>query len=187
MIDVFGVPDYNQAIQPQALEEFMNSNYIRPIGYTCLAIILALVILGLVTKKTGLATLGSVAFFLPTFGSFVSYMFFLAGIGLLRVAWVPIWDLSKSLLRLGDVAYLPYAIVMYPLALLSSLVNVDLSSPLGQLLSENGMVRYYWGEFHPNLRTPVAYLIVASGIMIFALGTLAWLYAKLQGKRTVDF
>ncbi len=98
--------------------------------------------------------MGAVAFFLPTFGYFAGYMFFLAGLGMLRALWLPFWG---PLLRLGDIALVPYAILVYPPALL----GVD-------------------------IRRALAYLAVGLGLLVFLLGTLAWFYAKFQRKGTVD-
>ena len=38
-----------------------------------------------------------------------------------------------------------------------------------------------------DIRRTLAYLVIGLGLLIFLLGTLAWFYAKLQGKGTVDF
>ena len=82
-------------------------------------------------------------------------MFFLAGLGMLRALWLPFWG---PLVKLGDIALLPYATVVYPFALL-------------------GM----------DVRRTLAYVAIVFGLLIFMLGTLAWFYAKLQRKGTVDF
>ena len=152
------IPGFHPAIEPQAIEEWMQSNHIRAIGYGCLGILILLTILGIVTERTGLSTLGTVAFFLPTFGHFCVYMFFLGGLGILRILWLPIWDSSVALLKLGDVAYLPYMAVVYPL----SQIGVD-------------------------IRILLAYTLIAVGLFVFLLATITWFYAKFQDKGTVDF
>lgn len=133
-------------------------NYARPIGYACLAIVIALIAVGFKTGRSRLSSLGSFACFLPTFGYFALSMFFLTGIGILRIIWLPVWDSSLKLLELGDIAYLPYMIVVYPFYLL----KVD-------------------------IRTSFASIAVGAGLLIFFLGTITWLYGKFERKELIDF
>ncbi len=149
------VPDLHPVIEPELIDEFMSRNHVRAIGYTCLAVVVCLMVVGLVTERRGLASLGAIAFFLPTFGYFAAYMFFLAGPGVMRAVRLPFWG---PLLKLGDISLVPYAILVYPAALL----GID-------------------------IRRALAYLSIALGLLIFLLGTLAWFYAKLKRKETVDF
>jgi protein-S-isoprenylcysteine O-methyltransferase Ste14 len=81
-------------------------------------------------------------------------MFFLAGLGILRALWLPFWG---NLMKLGDIAMVPYMILTYPFALL----RVD-------------------------IRPYLAYLAIGLGLLVFLLGTLAWFYTKMQRKGTVD-
>ncbi len=152
----FDIQDPHPAIEHDLIGEIMM--YVRPIGYACLAIVLGLIFLGLLTEKSGFSAFGAIAFFLPTFGHFASYMFFLAGTGMLRLLWIPLWDPYPGLLRLGDIVYLPYMIVVYPFALLGL-----------------------------DVRRPLAYLVIGTGLLVFLLATIAWFYGKHQGEETVDF
>jgi hypothetical protein len=147
-----GIPHFHPVIEPDLIEAFMRSNHVRLIGYSCLAVVVVLILAGFVTERTGLSSLGAIAFFLPTFGYFAVYMFFLAGLGILRALWLPFWG---DLMKLGDIAYLPYMILVYPFAL----VGVD-------------------------VRWLLAFLLIGLGLLVFLLGTLAWFYARLQGKGT---
>jgi protein-S-isoprenylcysteine O-methyltransferase Ste14 len=149
-----GVAEMNRAIQSD-VEEFMSSNHVRLIGYGSLALVVILTIAGLVAEKRGLASLGGFALFLPTFGYFVIHMSFLAGLQILKALWLPFWG---NLVKLGDVAYLPYVALVYPL----SLVGVD-------------------------IRRPLAYLLSDLGLVIFVLGVLAWFYARFRKQGTADF
>jgi protein-S-isoprenylcysteine O-methyltransferase Ste14 len=149
------VPDLHPFIEPELIEEFMSRNHVRLVGYTSLAVVVILMVVGLVTERRGLAYVGAIAFFLPTFGYFAAYMFFLAGLGMLRALWLPFWG---PLLKLGDIALVPYVILVYPFALL----GID-------------------------IRRTLAYLAIALGLLIFLLGMLAWFYAKVQRKGTADF
>ena len=158
MADFLDFPDYNPFMDYELIEEFMTAWHIREIGYGCLGVLSVLIVAGFLTGKMGLSSLGSFAFFLPTFGYFVGSMFFLTGIGMLRLAWLPFWDPSTDLLKLGDIVYLPYMIVTYPFAV----AGLD--------------VRRY-----------VPYVAVGFGLLIFLIGTIAWLYGKFQRKGTVDF
>lgn len=117
---------------------------LRPVGYACFAATIALIVLGFALGRHKISVLGSMALYLPTFSYFAATMFFLAGIGVLRVLWLPIIDASpggsiwekvyaaSSILMLGDVVYLPYdalraltaALTGYPLdnALFTALI-----------------------------------------------------------------
>jgi protein-S-isoprenylcysteine O-methyltransferase Ste14 len=95
--------------------------------------------------------------FLPTFGYFAGYMFFLAGLGLMRAIWLPFWGM---LMKLGDIAMVPYMAIVYPLAK----AGLD--------------VRY--------VRRYVAYASIGLGLLIFFLGTLTWLFARFRRKGTAD-
>lgn len=98
------IPDFNPGIEPDAIERFIRDYHLRTIGYACLGTTLGLIAAGFLTRKRLLSSIGAVLMFLPTFGYFASHMFFLAGLGVLRLLWLPIWDASFDLLRLGDIA-----------------------------------------------------------------------------------
>lgn len=151
---ILGVPQFHPVCEHEPIEQFMRANHVRLIGYACLVGVIVLIIAGFVTERTVLSSAGAIAFFLPTFGHFALYMFFLAGLGILRALWLPFWG---DLMKLGDIAYLAYMIVVYPLAL----VDVD-------------------------IRGHVPLLLIGLGFMLFLLAELAWLYGKLQRKGTVD-
>lgn len=156
------IPD--PGYDPSAIEKFIRDHHVRAIGYACLGTICGLIVAGFLTRKRSLASAGAVLMFLPTFGYFASSMFFLAGLGILRVPWMPIWDASFDLLKLGDVAYLPYMAVVYPLSLVCG-------SP-----TSGSDVREIIGVF-----------VVMVGLFIFLLGTITWLYGKYQKKGVIDF
>ena len=149
-----GVVEMKRVIESD-VEGFMNANHVRLIGYVSLASLLVLIVVGMITEKKGLASVGGIVSFLPTYAYFVIHMSFLAGLGILKALWLPFWG---NLVKLGDIAYLPYMILVYPFALLGA-----------------------------DVRTPLAYLLMDVGLLIFVLGTLAWLYARFQKKGTVDF
>lgn len=158
------IPDFNPAIEPDAIERFIQDYHLRTIGYACLGTIFGLIVVGFLTKKRFLSSVGAVLMFLPTFGYFASSMFFLAGLGVLRLLWLPIWDASFDLLKLGDIAYLPYMIVVYPLSFL-------FGSPTPR------------GDF----REIIGVSLVGIGLFIFLLGTITWLYGKYKKKDVIDF
>jgi protein-S-isoprenylcysteine O-methyltransferase Ste14 len=137
---------------------FMDSYFIRFIGYACLAIIVVLIVVGFITKKSGLVSAGAIAIFLPVFGHFSFNMFFLAGLGAMRIVWMPILDISYDILRLGDIAFLPYMITVY----LPALVGIDITKI-------------------------IPYIIMGSGILIFILGTQAWMFARFNKKGVATF
>lgn len=134
---------------------FMQSHHIRIIGYACLGLVILLTVIGLLTKKRGLASLGSAASVLSIYGYFVIHMSFLAGLGALAGLWLPFWG---NLVKLGDIVYLPYMLLVFPF----SLAGIDIRMGLSRALTD-------------------------LGLLIFVLGILAWFYARLQRKGTADF
>lgn len=148
--------------EPESIDVLMR--YARPIGYACLVVVLALILVGFITERRRLSSLGSFAFFLPAFGYFAASMFFLTGIGILRVLWLPFWDSSPVLLKLGDISYLPFWVIMYTLRLLG-VVELQLRSA-GTLLAN---------------------LTIFVGLLIFCVGTFTWFYGKLENMRVFDF
>jgi protein-S-isoprenylcysteine O-methyltransferase Ste14 len=149
------IPDYHPVIEPEAINQFLSRNYIRPIGYACLAVVLGLIGAGLVTRRHSLSKVGAVLLFLPTFGFFAAYMFFLAGLGVLRALWLPIWS---GWLALGDIAYVPYMAIVWP-------------------LWQTGL----------DARHEVAFGAIAIGLLVFTVATGLWLVARARGRNVVDF
>jgi protein-S-isoprenylcysteine O-methyltransferase Ste14 len=92
---------------------FINSLYLRWIGYGSLLLVVVFIIAGYATRKTGWALAGAFVLFLPVFSQFALSMFFLAGLGILRVGWFPFMDISIKVLDLGNVIYIPYWILMW--------------------------------------------------------------------------
>jgi len=149
-------PDIHPVIEPERVAEFMV--VARPVGYACLGIIAILIVAGFVTGKRKLSIFGSFAFFLPTFGYFFASMFFLAGLGILRVPFIPFWDPSVNLMNFGDISYLPYMALVYP---------------------------FWLGGV--DIREILAWIAIGLGLFIFVLGTITWFYGKVQKRKTVDF
>ncbi len=141
--------DSNHPINLDQTRTFLESNHIRLIGYGSVIVILALIILGFFTKKSGLASTGAILIFLPVFGHFSFNMFFLAGLGAMRVLWMPVLDISYDLLNSGDIVYIPYMVIVYLPALIGF-----------------------------NITNAVPYIIMGIGILVFLLGTQSWLIAK---------
>ena len=158
--DIIDFPGYDSSheIHQSKTELFMQSYFIRFIGYACLAIIVVLIIVGFITRKSGLVSAGAVAIFLPVFGHFSFNMFFLAGLGAMRIVWMPILDISYDILRLGDVAYLPYMLTVY----LPALIGIDIT-------------------------TIIPHIIMGCGILIFILGTQAWMFARFNKEGVATF
>jgi protein-S-isoprenylcysteine O-methyltransferase Ste14 len=138
-------------------ELFIAHFHLRTIGYVCFAVVLLLIAAGFATRRTGLATAGALAFMLPVFAQFAGVMFFLAGLGLLNVLWLPVLDLSFGLARLGLVIRAPYDVLHW-------------------LLGRVG-VNGYW---------PIVYGCIGGGLLVFFLGTLAWLSARARGQSVAD-
>jgi len=147
--------------EPESIQALMK--YARPMGYVCLVLVLALIVVGLLTERKRLSSFGSFAFFLPAFGYFAASMFLLTGIGILRVMWLPFWDSDPILLKLGDVSYIPYWIVLCPFSLVGTARFAH-------------MVAHY-----------LAYVAVGAGLLVFCMGTFTWFYGKMEKKRVFDF
>ncbi len=146
--------------EPESIQALMN--FARPIGYAALIVLVAMIVVGFATERRRLSSLGSFAFFLPTFGYFAASMFFLTGIGILRVIWLPFWDSSASILRLGDIVYLPFWIIKHSFSFLGDRNAYTASSYL-------------------------AYLFLAVGLLLFCIGTFTWLYGRFEKRKIFDF
>jgi protein-S-isoprenylcysteine O-methyltransferase Ste14 len=149
-----GVGAMNREIYA-GIDRFMASKHVRVAGYTCLALVILLALAGLVAQRRELAFLGSVGFVLPIYAYFVLHMSFLAGLQILTALWAPFWG---DVVRLGDVAYLPYMVLVYPFSV-----------------------------FGVDIRRSLAGLFITLGLLIFVLGVMAWFYARFQMKGTADF
>jgi len=148
---------------PESIGEFKTELYLqtyhlRLIGYSCLALIIILIAVGFITNKSGLSSAGAIILFLPVFGQFALTMFFLGGLGFLRLIWMPFLDVSFNVLHLGGIINLPYKILSY----FYSLIGLD------RLVN-------------------LSYVITGLGLLIFFLGTLTWFYARIQKKGVADF
>jgi len=138
-------------------EEMLNN--IRPIGYATLIIVIILIALGFILRKSYLSAIGSVTLYLPVFGYFAFAMFFLAGIGILRVLWLPLIEYSPEVLKLGSIVLIPYVI-------LKDYVSIYVA--YGTLLLS-------------------ALILIFIGLFIFSIGTATWLYGRFKGYKIIDF
>lgn len=101
---------------------------------------LGLIVVGFLAQRLKLSTLGSIILYLPTFGYFAFTMFFLAGIGVLRLLWLPLLDFSPRILRLGDIIYLPYFALglLLPVTRFFSVPVMAFSTPLSIMIWRRG-------------------------------------------------
>lgn len=112
--------------------------------------------------------------YLPTFSYFALAMFFLAGIGIIRILWLPIIELfpgswpekiyaATYFLELGDAVYIPFDILRFIFANLikESLLNI-----------------------FDNI---VFNLIIYLSAIVFFLSCTSWFYAKFKGLKIIDF
>ena len=116
--------------------------------------VILLIILGFALNKTGLSAAGAILIFLPVFGHFAVTMFFLGGLGFLRLLWMPLLDVSFNVMRLGEIVVLPYR-------WFSTLYNLT------------GLQKWL----------PAYSLITGTGLLLFFLGTWTWFttYYKKKG------
>ncbi len=136
-------------------ELYISALNLRWIGYASLGLVAAFIIIGFVTKRSGWALAGAFTIFLPVFGQFALSMFFLAGLGMLRVGWLPFWDISFQVLDLGNVIYIPYWILMWLFR------QFD-----------------YWAQ------AEIAWFFMGAGAFLFTWGVLVWMQSRF-GKKGV--
>ena len=156
----------------EAREEMLAT--LRPVGYAALATTVALIALGFAIEKGLLSFAGSLALYIPTFGYFASAMFFLTGLGALRALWLPVLEFSPHALKLGCVAYLPFA-VLGPLATLMGTILIF----VGLFIFALGTTTWLYGKFggreltdfwvykysrHPQY---LGFIIWSYGVLIF--------------------
>ncbi len=139
-------------------ELFISHYHLRVIGYTCFGLMIVLIAAGFISGKKGLASAGALLIFLPVFAQFATVMFFLAGLGVLNVIWLPVLDISFDVGRLGDIVYLPYRL-------------------LRSLFLKTGLDIHY----------PLVYLLVGVGLLLFILGTFTWFISRQRKKDMADF
>jgi len=168
LVGVF--PDYG--LKLEEAEQFLSQ--IRPISYICFITTIALILFGIILKRRRLVKLGSLALYLPTFSYFASTMFFLTGIGILRIVWLPMIELAPgdtwsqkvyavaSFLELGDSVYMPYDFLRFSFTNLIGLV--------------------------PDLFDSLFFnFIVYLSALIFFVSCTTWFYAKFNGIKIIDF
>lgn len=139
-------------------ELFMSHYHLRLIGYVCFTLMMLLIIAGFALGRRGPAVAGALLLFLPVFAQFAGVMFFLAGLGVLNLVWLPVLDVSFAAGQLGDIVYLPYRLLHW----LFAKAGVDIFRPL-------------------------VLTVLGAGLLVFLLGTLAWLLARFKGRKVADF
>jgi protein-S-isoprenylcysteine O-methyltransferase Ste14 len=157
LIERVETPGFDATNHPEETEAFLDAHHLRPIGAVGLGLTIVLMAGGLLAERRGAAAAGALLFFLPVFGHFAASMFFLAGLAATRVLWLPILSVSHEILALGDVVYLPYAVLVHPLTSLG------------------------W-----DIRDLVPWLVMGAGTAIFAFSTLGWLSARFEGRGVAD-
>ncbi len=147
-----GFDSQADAVARLKTELFIDHFHLRVIGYVAFALLVGLIAAGFASRRSGLAAAGGAALMLPVFAQFAGVMFFLAGLGLLNVVWLPVLDVSFELSRLGLVSRAPFDLLMRT----ARLVGIDA----------------YW---------PLVVVFIAGGLLLFFLGTLAWLEGRATG------
>lgn len=167
------IPDYGlNWIEAEATIEAL-----RPLGYLCFIIFLLLILSGFLLNRFRLSAFGSLGLYLPAFGHFASTMFFLAGLGVLRVVWLPLMELVSApwshrpydverLLDAADGVYLPYIPLRVLLCLPSTLSG---GVPPLRLIDRLAF-----------------YVFVLLGCGILFLGSQTWLYGKILNLELID-
>jgi len=139
-------------------ELFISHYHLRVIGYICFGLMILLIAAGFITGKKGLASAGALLMFLPVFAQFAAVMFFLAGLGVLNVMWMPVLDISFNAGQWGDIVYLPYRL-------------------LRSLFLKIGFDVHY----------PLVYFLIGAGLLLFIIGTYTWFVSRERKKEMADF
>ncbi len=88
-------------------------SFLRPYGYAIFVLVSILIVIGFLLKNRIATLVGSITVYLPIFGYFAFTMFFLAGIGVIRILMLPILDIDPGILELGSIIYLIFINCVY--------------------------------------------------------------------------
>jgi protein-S-isoprenylcysteine O-methyltransferase Ste14 len=156
----FGFPGFDQGfseLNSYKADLFISEFHLRLIGYISLALILLFIMLGFITKKSGWAWIGAFGLFLPVFGQFALSMFFLSGLSVLRVIWLPFMDISFDILSLGNIVYLPHNILIW-----------------------------FFGLFNWNAHSFLMYFYMGLGCFLFVWGVMVWFQTRFDKKGVAE-
>jgi len=151
-----GFPGFDQGGGHDAIirsEVFINSLYLRWIGYACLLLVCLFTLVGFITRKSSWAWAGAIVIFLPVFGQFALSMFYLSGLGILRTAWLPLMEVNLPVLDLGKVIYVPYWILLWFF----------------------GLFQWYAKDF-------ISWFFMATGSFLFVWGVFVWFQSRFGNK-----
>ncbi|MFW9864229.1 MAG: methyltransferase family protein [Candidatus Thorarchaeota archaeon] len=151
------IPDYGIGDEA-AIAQITES--LRPIGYVALTITVALILVGFILKKQKAILAGSIALYLPVFGHFAASMFLLAGIGAVRILWLPVFDVSPWLFDLGAIVYLPILLLFLAGSAIWMLMPLVFALP---------------------------FIVQGIGFMIFLLSAMSWFQGRFKDVQIVDF
>jgi HEAT repeat protein/protein-S-isoprenylcysteine O-methyltransferase Ste14 len=139
-------------------ELFISHYHLRFIGYVCFGLMTVLIAVGFITGRRGFASAGALMIFLPVFAQFATVMFFLAGLGVLNVMWMPVLDISFDSGQLGDIVYLPYR-----------------------------LLRSLFLKLGVDIHFPLVYTVMGIGLLLFIIGTFTWFVSRQREKNIADF
>lgn len=147
-------PGFDPAYDPMRANLFFEAYFIKLIGYICLGLVLASILVGFLTRKSGWIWAGALIVFLPVFGTFAVSMFYLAGLGLFNTLMYPFMDISLELLKLGHVVLIPYWILMW-----------------------------FFGSFDWYAHDFLMYFFMALGAAIFVISVFIWFQTRYEKRK----
>ncbi|MFX0001588.1 MAG: methyltransferase family protein [Candidatus Hermodarchaeota archaeon] len=139
------IPAIDPYFNPEVVETVIDT--VRPIGYFNLIIVIILIIFGFLIKYEKISVTSSFLLFLPTFGNFAIYMFFLAGFGILQVIWLPFDTPYFNFLTLGNIVFipaLPLCIASVPFGPIAIIPGIIMA--IGLYIFTSGVINWLYGK-----------------------------------------
>ncbi|MHA2173490.1 MAG: methyltransferase family protein [Candidatus Hodarchaeales archaeon] len=159
LLDLF--PDLGLSWQEPAVS---TTSVLRPFGYLFFFTTLMLIGLSYILKSQRLSWLGAITLYIPVFGHFALEMFYFAGIGILRIFWLPLFDFSFEVFHLGDIILLPQDVF-------------------------ESLLHPFFLNFMDSYKIPIfsRRLVVLMGLLLIFLSSWNWFYGKLLGIHLIRF
>jgi len=181
LLENYIVDPYYESDWQQAHNQYISMvSYLSPLGYFMFGLSIVLIVIGVIIKRYKLSFSGSLALYLPVFGYFsLAMTAIFAGIGVLRIVWIPILNLVPDLLNLGGIFFSPIVLLLPFIPIIPIFGIIEPFYPLLNLLLGE-RITFLIGEY-------LLLYIAIIGFFIFIFGVVTWFYGRFQGKEIIDF